>query len=495
MLLLIYISVLAALALAAPDSVWDNDSRNFIILIGAVGIWRYGWNLIHVVRSLIYRWVVFPSRRMSANALAKHKAPHVFMVVTCYRIPASTVALSVRALIQEAMNYDTKTTIVASVVEAADQRMIKRIFQIIDPPPHIQLMLVRMPGHGKRQALAGALRGIARSKPEPGSAVMLLDGDNVIPLGTLSKCLPFFDSLPHIWAMTTDEDCVVQKGSIFHREWHRLRFAQRHLVFSSLALSDRVLCLTGRMSIYRAEIATDTSFIEAIEHDSVDHWRLGKIAMLTGDDKSTWFWVLKNGGSMLYVPDVRTRSIEHPPSKDFIVSSTQLMLRWSGNMIRTNGRALSLGPRRVGAFLWWTLVDQRLSMWTPLIAPIILLGYAFFVSPIYVYTYAIWTGLTRLYLAIMLMTARPEINGLTPLMIYYNQIIGSLIKLYAMFRMDEQRWTRQNIAGSKWTRRRRFAWLRKHESAVIHSVAIASFVVLIAFYTGGLSLPHIDTIF
>ena len=198
---------------------------------------------------------------------------------------------------------------------------------------------------------------------------------------------------------------------------------------------------------------------------------------------------------MLYVPDVRTRSIEHPPSRDFVVSSTQLMLRWSGNMIRTNGRALALGPKNVGAFLWWTLIDQRLSMWTPLIAPIILLGYAFFVSPIYVFTYAIWTALTRLYLAVMLMTVRPELNGLTPIMIYYNQIIGALIKLYATFRMDEQRWTRQNIASGRWQRRRRFAWLRQYESAFIHTLAITGFVVLIALYTGGFTLPSVDQIF
>ena len=75
--------------------------------------------------------------------------------------------------------------------------------------------------------------------------------------------------------------------------WHELRFAQRHQLMSSMGLSRRLLAMTGRMSIYRGSVATDPGFIEAIEDDHLDHWRLGRIKLLTGEDKSTWFWLLR----------------------------------------------------------------------------------------------------------------------------------------------------------------------------------------------------------
>ena len=46
------------------------------------------------------------------------------------------------------------------------------------------------------------------------------------------------------------------------------------------------------------------------------------------------------------------------------------MLRWFGNMLRASGRASRSGRARLGWFVWWCLVDQRVSMWTPLIGPI-----------------------------------------------------------------------------------------------------------------------------
>ncbi len=65
---------------------------------------------------------------------------------------------------------------------------------------------------------------------------------------------------------------------------------------------------------------------------------------LTGDDKSTWFWLPKRGYEMAYLPDVRSVSMESQPKPGFVDSAVALMLRWFGNMLRTNGRALALGP-------------------------------------------------------------------------------------------------------------------------------------------------------
>ena len=192
---------------------------------------------------------------------------------------------------------------------------------------------------------------------------------------------------------------------------------------------------------------------------------------MTGEDKSTWFWLLRRGRAMLYLPDVRVVTIEHPPARWLLPAATQLMLRWFGNMLRTSSRAIALGPRRIGAFTWWCLIDQRISMWTPLIGPIVAVIFVLGKSAVFLYTYLLWVGMTRLVQALLLLTARPRISGLYPPLIYFGQVYGALVKTYVMFRLDRQRWTRQNIALDLAAGTGR-ARLRRSGSAYLHLLAL-----------------------
>jgi glycosyltransferase Alg8 len=249
--------------------------------------------------------------------------------------------------------------------------------------------------------------------------------------------------------------------------------------------------MTGRMSIYRGVVATDPGFIAAIDRDQVDHWRLGPIKLLTGEDKSTWFWLLQRGHAMLYLPDVRVVTIEHPPARWLLPAATRLMLRWYGNMLRTNGRAIALGPRRVGSFTWWCLIDQRVSMWTTLIGPVVALTFVLGKSPLFLYTYALWVGTTRLVQALLLLTARPRISGLDPPLIYFGQVYGALLKTYVLFRLDRQRWIRQDIALGPAPVHR----CRQHlVSTYLHLLALGALVAAVAFATDVLSLPPLGLV-
>ncbi len=46
-------------------------------------------------------------------------------------------------------------------------------------------------------------------------------------------------------------------------------------------LSNHVLTLTGRMSVFRADLCTDPEFMEQVHHDFLEHWRVGRIKFLT----------------------------------------------------------------------------------------------------------------------------------------------------------------------------------------------------------------------
>ncbi len=496
MQLLFYILALAALAANAPVSVWDPHSRAFFVILGVVGAWRYLWGAVHLGRALVYGRLVFPRWRRAVARLdaayaegmpgADPHVPELYCIVTSYRIRAETTAQVYRALLAELAAYRRPALVVASIVELADERFIKQLFMRLRPPM-VRLVLVRRPGIGKRDGLAAALRAVQRCRPQDDAAVIVMDGDTMLTPGTLQGCLPFVRLMPRVGGITTDEDAVVD-GSRIMASWHRLRFAQRHLLMSSMGLSRRLMTLTGRMSIFRAEIATDPSFVTMVADDALDHWRLGRIPLLTGEDKSTWLWLLERGWDMLYVPDIRVLTVEHPPARGFLRSSTQLMLRWFGNMLRASGRAIALGPRRVGLFTWWCLVDQRLSMWTPLVGPVVVTIAALTYAPALLYAYALWVMTTRLLQALSLLTMRPTIGGLWPLLIYYNQVYGALLKTWVLFRLDRQRWTRQNIALKAQLGAADRA-LRALGSAYVHGLALLALISGLAFLSGGLTLP------
>ncbi|MDH5722396.1 MAG: glycosyltransferase family 2 protein [Alphaproteobacteria bacterium] len=481
-LLIVLVSTLPAVAL-------DPSSTQFILVVGGLAVWRYSWGLIHFTRSVIYHRYVFPKMRREVDSRIDELMPsHVYLLVTAFRIEAQTAGEVYAAAIREAINCGVPATIVASIVEMSDEIMFKQIFEMLDPPGHVKLQIVRIPGTGKRDGLAQGFRAISRDMPAPDAVVAVIDGDSILGEGLIRKCAPFFKYMPNLGALTTDEECHV-KGSKIIREWHHLRFAQRQILMNSVALSKKVLTLTGRMSMFRAEIITDPDFIHDVQNDSIDHWRLGKFKFLTGDDKSSWYWVIKRGYDMLYIPDTVVMTVEHPPSPYFLRASTQLMFRWFGNMLRTNGRAVRLGPHRVGLFVWWCVVDQRISMWTSLAGPVFAIMLVIKHSVAFFPIYIAWIGFTRWIMTLMLLTSRPVLSWYYPFLIYYNQIWGSVIKTFVFFRLDQQSWTRQKTK----LQRGMSGWQTKFvkfTSHYVYGIAMTVFVALVGFFSGVMEVPY-----
>jgi glycosyltransferase Alg8 len=489
-LLLHFVAVLLAVLLV-PQSAVAAVGHEILFVPAAIGLWRYGWGLIHLVRALIWRRMVFPDLRARADALAQAPeatAAELFLIVTTYRIEVDTTLACWRALIAEARAWNGPVTLVASIVERADEIAIQRLFDLSDLPERVRLLLVRISGQGKRRALATALRGVSRRMPSAGAVVAVMDGDTVLPPGTLLRTVPFFALDPRIGGITTDEVPFTVGERRPFSAWYRLRFARRHQTMSSLALSGRVLAMTGRFSLFTAEIATTPAFVEAVEHDGLDHWRLGRIAFLTGEDKSTWFHLLATGRRMLYVPDVQVATIEHPPAGGFLSASRTLVLRWSGNMLRSGRKAIALGPARTGPFLWWTLIDQRISIWTPLIGPIVAILFSVTRTPWTLLFYLVWVLFTRSLQALLLATTGRRVEGSWPLLLWYDQVALALVKGRALFRLDRQLWTRQNIASrgnaSGWR-----AALVEAGAIYLQLLGILAIVAVFVFWTGALPLP------
>jgi mannuronan synthase len=489
MSLALYLLVLVALAAPVPATVWPPDTGAFVILLGLLDAWHYGWGAAHLIRALLYRRQVFPGWRRAAEQIgARGLASEVYVVVTSHRIRSETTARVYQAAIAEAIRHGRPVTLVAALVELGDQRLIKRLFQLASPPVAVRLVFVRRPAIGRRHALACALRTISRARPAADAAVVVLDGDTLMTPGCLARSLPFLKLRPETDGITTDEGGIPAGGAVL-KAWLELRWAARHQLMSSMSLGRRPLAIAGRMSIYRATVATDPDFIAAIENDDLEHWRCGRIRLSTGADQSIWFWLLRRGRAMLYLPDIRVIVIGPPPPRSLLPAATRVMLRRFGDRLRGNGRALALGPRRIGWFAWWCLIDQRVSMWSTLGGPVAALMFGLGKSLVFLYAYLLWVGTTRLVHALALLTARPRLGGLSPPLIYFGQVYGALVKSYVLFRLDRQGGPRPNSAAGGSTPWR--ARLGRLGSVYLHLLALGALVAAVALVTNLLSLlPH-----
>ncbi len=443
----LYLLVLGILLFSFSLGALDG-AEGAIVVLGVIGIWRYSWAAINFCRAGWYLWVAYPAMRAKAGIAYQQRttAAHAFFLVTSYKIEPDVTTRVYQSIFAAAAQSAGGATVVASVVDGADLRLVRSVFALMRTDmSSVRLIVDQVPGTGKRDALAKALRIITAQAPSWRDIVIFVDGDSCVPLDVVARSAPFFCD-PAVGGLTTDETVEINDAPLF-RDWFALRFTQRQMMMSSMGLSRRVLTLTGRMSVFRADLATDPGFIRQVQSDFLDHWRLGRVTFLTGDDKSTWFWLLKNGYQMLYLPDVQTVSMERQPLPGFVDSAVTLMVRWFGNMMRTNGRALALPASKIGLFTWWSLLDQRVSVWTTLAGPLGVLLTAILVNPMILPAYIAWLMATRYVFCAVLSLFRGGGFPISyPFLLYFSQIVGAATKSFVMFRLDRQRWTRQTSA-------------------------------------------------
>lgn len=483
---LLLFCAIAVLATHMPTEIYNPLSHAFLLSIGIIGAWRYSWWGLHALRALYYLNVRFPRMRKALDAQGTTTVDHIYCLVTSYAVRPEVTWAVYEGILRELKAFGRPATIIAAVSHQTDVDVLRRMAMAAGLPDDIELVFMYQEGTGKRSAMGEALRAISRRMPTEDSVCIFMDGDVLVRPGILSKVLPVFEMRPDVGAATTDNRGITDGGD-WTREWYDLRFTQRHLLMSSMALSDKLLVLTGRFSVIRAPLAVDPSFIAQLEYDAIEHWRHGRIEFLSGDDKSTWFWLLKRRWNMVYVPDARADSFEELPETLLPAGAVSLSRRWYGNMLRTNGRAVALGPGRMGLFVWWCLVDQRLSMWTSFVGPVVALILAIAYRADFLLIYALWILSTRTLLTLVLGSLRRRWAPHWPFLLFFNQLTGALVKTYVAFRLNRQKWTRQNI-GSDGTAR------EFEGSSLLHVLTMAGFVSLLGFYSGAVEFPGPSTV-
>jgi glycosyltransferase Alg8 len=471
-----------------PDRI-QQAGLGAVVTAGFIGTWRWGWFALQVLRSRLYAYWVFPKWRKRANRIDQQEVPSVGIVIPTFREEPWITERVFSAIAREAQTLSKPITLVA-VTTSEEIVAIEAILRSIDPRlDTINYIPLLDSGTGKRTALANGLRALATAPLVP-DIVCLMDGDAIISEGAVRKCLPFFKMFPRLGGLTTDEKATVV-GSKFFGDWLDLRFAQRHLYMCSHSLSRKILCLTGRYSLYRAEAALNPSFANLLENDTLQDWLWGKFKFLSGDDKSTWYWLLRAGYDMIYVPDVMVETIETVKG-NVPMRMYQNMRRWFGNMLRNGSRAMALGPVRVGWYAWYCLFDQRISFWTGLVTPTLILIYLLRGNWIGFALISCWILFTRpLRMLIYQWQREAVLKPIHVLQDLLGQWSSSLIKIYTQMNLAQQKWSNRgnqsrSVGGTGVSR-----WLKQGTSRFLLAAQGFAFVIGLLYLVGYIS-PYTD---
>lgn len=418
-----------------------------ILTFGVLAFWRYGWQVLHILRAAYYSLWHYPRLRAAAQHVTatRHVPRRIFVVVPSYLEEPWVSMEAIQALMSNLAALPCHATVVAAVGSDQDESIIAAVWQAHPARDRVELVFQRQ-SRGKRIALGHALRAVARRyDDEPDSITVLMDGDTWLEPGTLERVLPFFMAYSDLGAITTNETAYIPGANHWYRDWFGLKFGLRHVLFQSHALSHKVLTLTGRFSVFRTSIVVAEDFLQMVENDTIEHWMHGRFRFLMGDDKSSWFYVLRAGWNMLYLPDIQAVSLESRDTS-FLRASVSLPYRWFGNTMRNNPRALALGPWRTGLFIWLVLLDQRISMWTGLVGITGATVMAITKSLIFLPMYVAWAALVRTVQLLVIAANGHRVTLRTIPIMLYTHWVGSVVKIRAWHHLADQSWSK---GGSK----------------------------------------------
>ena len=476
--------------LSLPERAWEIKFHG-LVAIGLIGLWRYTWFILNVINAFIYKTIVFPKLKRKAFSLPQKYPRRLYFMIPSYKEDFEVSRQVFTALATEVYKIPSEVYVFVAVATEEEARFIANVVKSHDPLNRIYIKFLRQE-MGKRVAMGHTLRAIARHFNYPlnwhedyyNDVVVFMDGDTVLGKDCLKRSLPYFRAFPDLGAVTTDEgiNYLGTNPLIYH--WYKLKFAQRHLMMMSHSLYKKVLTLTGRLSFFRAPVVLSEEFIRYIEADHLDHYLFGRFRFLMGDDKSTWFYLLKNGWKMLYIPDALAWSTEDRSGNFFKVSAS-LMFRWYGNMLRNNWRAIKLGPKKIGSFfIWLAIIDQRISMWTTLVGPVGVTLLSLFISPFYWAFYivwVIWVRMFQIFIIDLFAKLNPYIIHL-PLLLY-NQWVGAVIKIYASMNLSKQRWAKKASQAVE-AQIKDYRLARQLLKVIITLFFTFSFIFLVGAYVG-----------
>ncbi|WP_297439949.1 glycosyltransferase [Sulfurimonas sp.] len=441
---LFYLSIATLLIFLFHTALLDLKG-GLLVGIAFLGIWRYGLLITNYIRAFIYAKIKYPAykKEIEKKDFQERFPDKIYFIIPSYKEDPWVTTEVFTSLIQEINNIPCEAVLVVSTSSDYEDSIILNVYESHPNRDKIKLIFQKQDS-GKRIAMGHALRAVARDfneerEEDTNSVTIFMDGDTYLPKDSLKNSLPFFTLDPQLGALTTNELGYVDSKSQWYKEWFVLKFAQRHILFQSHSLSKRVLTLTGRFSLFRTTAVISEEFISLIENDIIIDPNYGKFRFLMGDDKSSWYYMMKQGWHMLYLPDVVAYSLESRDG-DFLEISRTLPYRWYGNTLRNNKRARALKNQPL--FIKYLFYDQLALMWTSSAGILAMLLLTVFKSILYLPLYIAWIFIVRTIQTGVFALFGHQVSLKTLPLMLHGQWYGSYVKIRSFFNLDDQKWAK-----------------------------------------------------
>jgi len=148
---IIYTLALLIYGFSLPSIYFDPYQKKLIFIMGIVGAWRYSWFFLNILRATYYKKIKFKELRKIEEYSGNEVDPeHIFLLLTTFRIGTDVTIKVYKAAIKEAINCGYNVTIITSIVEMSEERLIRKIFSTYKPPKRVKLIISRIKGTGKR---------------------------------------------------------------------------------------------------------------------------------------------------------------------------------------------------------------------------------------------------------------------------------------------------------------------------------------------------------
>jgi len=493
---IIYLPIATGLLWMFHDYLFELKNGT-LATIAVVGIWRYGLLVLNILRAIIYSKIVYPKYRKRISSLAyEERFPDtVYFIIPSYKEDAWVTTEVFQSLITDINSIPSQAVLLVSTATDFEDSIIRNVFDAHPNTEKIKLIFQKQDS-GKRVAMGHSLRALSREyyqrAEDKNSVCIFMDGDTYIPVGTLEASLPFFRIEKNLGALTTNEIAFIDSESNWYKDWFNLKFAQRHLLFQSHSISKRVLTLTGRFSMFRAKVVIEEAFISLIENDIIIDPNYGKFRFLMGDDKSSWYYMMKNNWDMLYLPDVIAYSLE---SRDgnFLEISKSLPYRWYGNTLRNNKRARAL--KNQPFFIQYLFYDQLALMWTSIVGVLSVILLSIFKSIFYIPLYLSWIIYVRTMQMSMFVYFGHKVSLKTLPLMLYGQWYGAFVKIRAFYNLSDQKWSKASgevQSADNDIDPIKYKYFKYYAPFRMYLFSILFFFFLLTQYTNILTFPSIN---
>lgn len=401
-----------------------------LLIFTQQGAWSEVWrvyNHVYFIMLLIYTWFIFillfvgEQRKKSASPYFYNAAigqPKVAVIVPCYNEPAELLYKSIRSVILANGNKE-----ILVVDDGSTDPKTRQLLLAFARKTQVKLHFFER-NQGKRHALHYAVKNMIQDS----EFVVTIDSDTILDKDAITKLIiPF--SEPRVGATTGDVRLLNEKKNILTRMVGAYYWIGLNIYKQAQSSIGMVVCCSGCLSAYRAEILEDII-------DEFANQKFFGEACTHSEDRHLTNLILKGGHHVKFAPE----AISYTETPSTLRGFMKQQQRWKRGYVRESIYTLTYAwktrPLLFFEILLWELTIPFFSFGLMLALVVtVFTAPTFFINSIL----PAWVLFMFVRYMPMFFYGKRKIPGLFIYMVFYDLFLYWQ-SIYALFTVRNKSW-------------------------------------------------------